>query len=124
MGQSMPENAITVLIVDDEPIVRMFAAEMVEEAGYAAIEAGDAHQALTVLDALDEVDVLFTDVDLPGDMTGLELAALVRRRWPAVKVIVTSGRNRPTALDLTAPGTFILKSYTREALDRALVNLH
>lgn len=85
---------------------------------------GDAHQALTVLDALDELDVLFTDVDMPGDMTDLELAALVRNRWPAVKVIVASGRSPPKVEDLPVPGAFIPKPYTREALNRALVGLH
>lgn len=124
MGQAMPETALIVLIVEDEPLVRMVAAEMVEEAGFATIEAGDADQALTVLDALDSVDVLFTDVDMPGDMTGLELAALVRKRWPAVKVIITSGRTRPTADDLPEPSKFITKPYTQDTLNRALVDLH
>ena len=84
--------AICVLIVDDEPAVRALATDILSDAGFDTIATADANQALHVLahDA-DNVDVLFTDVRMPGGMTGLELARVAKRTWPGLRVIMTSG---------------------------------
>jgi CheY-like chemotaxis protein len=84
--------ATCVLIVDDEPAVRALATDILSDAGFDTIAAADADQALHVLthDVMN-VDVLFTDVRMPGAMSGLELARVVKRNWPALRVILTSG---------------------------------
>jgi CheY-like chemotaxis protein len=80
------------LIVDDEPAVRALATDILSDAGFDTIATADANQALHVLahDA-DNVDVLFTDVRMPGGMTGLELARAAKRTWPGLRVIMISG---------------------------------
>jgi CheY-like chemotaxis protein len=84
--------AICVLVVEDEPTVRSLAIDVLSDAGFETIEAGDAAQALDVLkDPEQEIDILFTDVRMPGGMNGLELARVAKRRRPELRVIVTSG---------------------------------
>jgi CheY-like chemotaxis protein len=80
------------LIVDDEPAVRALATDILSDAGFHTIAAADANQALHVLTHdMNSIDVLFTDVRMPGAMSGLELARVAKRNWPALRVIVTSG---------------------------------
>lgn len=81
----------TMLIVEDEPLIRMCAVDFAEEAGYHAHEAKDAAEAMAVLESGDEIGILFTDITLPGPMDGLALAEEVAQRWPATKIIVASG---------------------------------
>jgi DNA-binding NtrC family response regulator len=107
----MPERAATVLIVEDEPLVRLNAADMVEEAGWKAIEAANSSEALELLDADIPVDVLFTDINMPGEMDGLELAACVHQRRPHVHLVVTSGKRALADCVLPDNGTFLPKPY-------------
>lgn len=81
----------TVLVVEDEALLLCVIADDLREAGFAVIEASNAQQAIRRLETHPEIAVLFTDVDLPGSMDGLGLSAVVRDRWPSVKIIVTSG---------------------------------
>ena len=70
-----------ILVVEDEPLIRMNAAVLLEDEGYEVIEAATARAALAILEKRNgEVEALFTDVDMPGDMNGLELAGIVHRR--------------------------------------------
>lgn len=103
-----PARAL-ILVVEDEPIVRKVAAEMLEEAGYAVIAADGPRQALLALEARGEIHLLFTDVRMPGDIDGIELAALVRTRWPQVRLLVTSGYEARD--DLPVGGRFLSKPY-------------
>ncbi|MBI0476688.1 PAS domain S-box protein [Sphingomonas sp. MA1305] len=86
----MKANRQTVLLVDDEPLVRGSTALMLAELGYAVIEAGSAEQALSILDGRPGVDLLVTDHLMPG-MTGTELARETRRRWGHLPVLIISG---------------------------------
>jgi CheY-like chemotaxis protein len=79
-----------ILIVEDEPIVRMYEAELAAGAGFVTQEADSAAQALRRLDGGDRVDVLLTDIDMPGALDGLALANIVRARWPAIRIVVVS----------------------------------
>jgi CheY-like chemotaxis protein len=81
----------TVLVVDDEPTVRMLAAEVLEELGYAAIEAADATLGLQALRAAGRIDLLVTDVGLPGGMNGRQLADAARELRPGLKVLFITG---------------------------------
>ena len=84
--------ATCVLIVDDEPAVRALATDILSDAGFDTIAAADASQALHLLENdAQHVDVLFTDVRMPGAMSGLDLARVAKRNWPELRVIVTSG---------------------------------
>lgn len=85
-----------VLLVEDEPLVRMTAANELEEAGFLVLEAANADVALQVLEVRsDQVHVLFTDVHMPGSMDGIALAELVHARWPYVRLLISSGYARP-----------------------------
>lgn len=81
----------TMLIVEDEPLIRMCAVDFAEEAGYPAREAKDAAEALALLEAGEDIGILFTDITLPGAMDGLALAEQVAQRWPRIKVMLASG---------------------------------
>src|ERR1700683_884124 len=86
----------TVLIVEDEMLLRMRAVDMVEDAGFTAIEAINADDAIAVLESRPDVELLFTDIQMPGTMDGLKLAYAVHERWPLIKIILVSGQLKLT----------------------------
>lgn len=100
-----------VLVVEDEPLVRMVAAEGLEDAGFEVLEAESAADALDILNARSDVGVLFTDVNMPGDVDGVELARLVHERWPALRIVVTSGRDHLKKSEIPDEGRFVAKPY-------------
>jgi two-component system, response regulator PdtaR len=110
-----------VLVVDDEPLVRMIAAEIIEEAGFSTFEAADAAQAVGLLRKHEDIRILFTDVNMPGAMDGVALAHYVRDRWPSVKIVVTTGKGAISARDLPPGSIFLGKPYH---LPRLLETLH
>jgi CheY-like chemotaxis protein len=112
-----------VLVVEDEALIRMCALDFVRDAGFEATEAANAEDAIHILEARDDIGVVFTDVNMPGSMDGLKLAAAVRDRWPPIDFIVTSGRGVTAANDMPARGLFITKPYTGAQLARALTKL-
>ena len=83
--------SLSILVVEDDLIVRMTIAEYLRDEGYDVIEAGTADEALAVLQKGTHVDVVFTDVRMPGSIDGCELARQVRVHWPNLPVILTSG---------------------------------
>lgn len=95
------------LIVEDEPLIRMCAVDFAEEAGYAALEAKDAGEAMALLEGGEAVAVLFTDITLPGAMDGLQLAAEVAARWPEIRIMLASGALAGLPADV-APGAYRL----------------
>ncbi|MEA2816327.1 MAG: hypothetical protein QOE02_4701 [Rhodospirillaceae bacterium] len=86
------------MVVDDDVLERMGASDMFSHAGYRVLEAGSADEALRLLETNADIRVLFTDVSMPGSMSGADLARDVARRWPAIGIIMTSGRPRPGEL--------------------------
>ena len=115
-SQPPPDERIVVLLVEDEPLVRMLGYDVLDEAGFEVVEAGDADEALTVLQARSDVRVLFTDVDMPGSMNGFELARTVAERWPAIRVLIVSGKTRPGPGEMPPHGRFIGKPYQPAAV--------
>jgi len=113
-------KAPAVLIVDDEPLVRLCAVETVEDAGFEVIEAANADEALRILESRSDIHVVFTDVHMPGSMDGLKLAHAIRNRWPPIKIIVTSGREKVAEQDLPAGGRFVAKPYDPSEIRDAL----
>jgi CheY-like chemotaxis protein len=114
---------LVVLVVEDQMLLRMNAVEMVEEAGFEVVEAGDAEEAIGVLESRLDIRVVFTDIQMPGSMDGLKLAAAVRGRWPPIKIIATSGHYAIRAGDLPEGGIFLPKPYTSERISNALREL-
>lgn len=82
------------LVVDDEPLVRMYAAELFEELGYEVLEAEDGVAAVACLEGRPDVTLLFSDCRMPR-MGGPELAATVARRWPDIRIVLASGYAHP-----------------------------
>jgi CheY-like chemotaxis protein len=107
-----------VLVAEDEALVRELSVCELEDAGYTVIEAANAGQALEILETGVLVDVLFTDVNMPGDINGIDLARLVHRRWPDVGLIVTSGKADIPETELPDDGHFIRKPYRLSEMSR------
>ena len=109
-------DPVVVLVVDDEAVLRLIASDVLEESGFQVLEAEDAKAALKVLAEHPGVRVLFTDINMPGALDGLGLAREVHARWPAIKLVVTSGRLRPSNGEFPDSGRFIAKPYSPDAL--------
>jgi two-component sensor histidine kinase/CheY-like chemotaxis protein len=99
----------TVLVVEDEMLLRMRAVDMVEDAGFTPIEAINADDALAILESRSDIELLFTDIQMPGSMDGLKLANAVHERWPLIKIILVSGQLRLTDKDKPADSRFFGK---------------
>ncbi len=112
-----------VLVVEDEVLIRMGAVHIVEDAGFAAVEAGDADQAIGILEARDDIRAVFTDVNMPGSLDGWKLARAIRRRWPPIHLIVTSGLSVPNGDLLPTGARFVRKPYTALQVAAALRDL-
>jgi two-component system, response regulator PdtaR len=109
--------ATTILIVEDEFLVRACAADVLCESGFKVLQAANAPDALLVLEDA-HVDVVFTDINMPGEFDGLGLARRVRRRWPHVAMVITSGRACP---ERGVEGArFLPKPYMPETLARLI----
>jgi CheY-like chemotaxis protein len=104
-------NMPAVLIVEDEPLVRIGAVNLIEDAGFEVIEAASADEAIGILECRSDVRVVFTDIHMPGSMDGLKLAHAVRNRWPPIRIIVTSGRDLIAEQVLPEGGRFFAKPY-------------
>jgi two-component sensor histidine kinase/CheY-like chemotaxis protein len=96
----------TVLIVEDEMILRMRAVDIVEDAGFTPIEAVNADDALAILESRSDIEMLFTDIQMPGSMDGLKLAHAVHERWPLIKIILVSGQLTLTDADKPVDSRF------------------
>lgn len=107
----MSLEAISVLVVEDEPLIRLGVVCDLEDAGFNVLEAGNTDEAMSLLRTHPEIRAMFTDIEMPGSMNGLTLAAMVRDRWPPVKIIVTSGRVRVGKNDLPRQARFFAKPY-------------
>ena len=113
----MSAEAPTVLIVDDEPLIRLSAIDVARDAGYDTLAASSYEQAMGMIEDMPEIDMLFTDIRMAGAGDGLELASKVRERWPHIGVIVTSGHTNDVAEDGIH---FLSKPYSPEELTKAL----
>ena len=107
-----------VLVVDDEPLLRLSAVAVLEDAGYATLQAGSADKAIQQLEANAGIRAVFTDIDMPGGMDGLQLAAVIRDRWPPVELLVTSGHVSVRTASCPSVATFC-RSPTARTSSRA-----
>jgi two-component system, response regulator PdtaR len=107
--QTAPEPLI--LVVEDQEILRLYAADLLEEHGFRVVEAQNAAAALKVLETRNDVRLLFTDIQMPGALDGMDLAREVHQRWPRVLLVITSGQKKPTEAEIPDHGRFVAKPY-------------
>lgn len=112
-----------ILVVEDEPLVRMVIALHLADEGFDVFEAADAEEAIAFLERHPSINLLFTDIDMPGSMDGLKLSAFVRDRWPPVRIIVTSGKRMIEVTDLPAGSMFFPKPYQLDTVTTAMREL-
>lgn len=111
MAQSIPVDTGTILIVEDEAIVRFELVDLFEEAGYRVFEAQDADQAIGVLQREREIHIVLTDVQMPGSMDGLRLAHHIRERYPPTLLLVMSGARPIAESELPEHSAFVAKPF-------------
>ena len=112
-----------VLIVEEEALIRMESIDIVKDAGFTALEAVDADEAVRILDIRHDIRVVFVDIKMSGSMDGLRLAHVIRDRWPPVHLILTSGQSITNAGELPQNALFIQKPYSAEQVTTALCEL-
>ena len=111
------------LVVEDEPLILLEVVDDLADRGFVVFEATNAAEAVVMLINHPEIEVLFTDVDMPGGMDGLMLAAAVRDRWPPIKIIVTSGHRNVELQDIPAESRFFGKPYQSQAVVTAMFEM-
>ena len=115
MMNNYSDGTPVVLLVEDELLVRMAAADDLQDAGFHVLEAANADVALAVLEICsNEVQVLFTDIDMPGSMNGLDLAESVQQRWPHISLLISSAYHKPHPGQIPDEGRFVPKPYSSE----------
>ena len=110
------EGAPVVLLVEDELLVRMLGADILEDAGFQVVEAMNGEEAVTVLEARPDVQVLLTDVDMPGSIDGFELARHTSAHRPDIAILIVSGKVRPGPGEMPEGSLFVPKPYQPAAL--------
>jgi CheY-like chemotaxis protein len=116
----MPDSPVYVLVVEDDFLNRLHAVNLVEDAGYLAVEASNADEAITILEARKDIRIVFTDIDMPGFMDGLKLAHAIRERWPPIELILTSGHFDLSDDEIPERGRFFPKPYRDQEIISAL----
>jgi CheY-like chemotaxis protein len=112
-----------VLVVEDDLLLTLLAVDLVENAGFVAIEAANADEAIAILEHRTDIALVFTDVDMPGSMDGLKLAHAVRNRWPPVKIVIVSGKSLLSEADLPSDALFFSKPYSVSNMTSVLTSL-
>lgn len=115
-----PGGPIHVLVVEDEFLCRLHAINLIEGAGYTAVEAANADEAIVILEARKDIRIVFTDIDMPGSMDGLKLAHAIRKRWPPIELILTSGHFHLSDDDMPKRGRFFPKPYRDQEIIASL----
>jgi two-component sensor histidine kinase/ActR/RegA family two-component response regulator len=109
MSTDSIQSPANVLVVEDEMLLRMRAVDIVEDAGFTAVEAVNADEAMSILESRSDISLLFTDIQMPGSMDGLKLAHAVHDRWPSIKIVLVSGQVKPSETDKPADSRFFGK---------------
>jgi CheY-like chemotaxis protein len=105
-----------VLIVEHDALLNLLTVDIIEDAGFVALHANDADEAVTILESRPDIALLLTSISMPGSMDGVKLAHLVCERWPAIKIIVASGQVRLTGYNLPAGSSFFFKPYLADTM--------
>ena len=111
ISRKNPLSRRRVLVVEDEFFSRLHAVDLVEAAGYEALEASNADEAIAILETRKDIRIVFTDIDMPGSMDGLKLAGAIRDRWAPIELILTSGHVDVPESEVPERGVFFSKPY-------------
>jgi len=111
---------IVVLIVEDEVLTSEHLEFVLQQAGYEAITTASAGEAIAVLEHRDDIRFVITDINLPGSMDGLELAAEVRERWPLMNIIIATGYAAPASDAMPSGSFFVPKPYNAQKMIAAV----
>jgi two-component system, response regulator PdtaR len=122
MNKPLHRNPV-ILVVDDEDLLRQMVAEALASEGFVVLEAANAMEALGQLELRHDVQLLFTDIQMPGNLDGLGLVELVHERWPHVLLIVTSGQVRPGFDALPYDARFVPKPFNESEMLRQVNDL-
>lgn len=122
-GGAYLTNRKSILVVEDQALLRFLAADMLEDAGYNPVLAATADEAMDILLKGETVDLVFSDVNMPGRINGIDLAETVVQRWPDIGVILTSGAFLKEQRSLPEKATFLPKPYEWEDVYRVLKQL-
>jgi DNA-binding NtrC family response regulator len=119
----VPRAPVAVLVVEDDILLRMSIVQELGDAGFDVFEAENASAAIELLNNNNRIQVMFSDVDMPGGIDGLKLAALVRDRWPPIKIIITSGHHDLSKLVMPEIEIFLPKPYTPERVVASILEI-
>jgi CheY-like chemotaxis protein len=113
----------TILIVEDEILIGQYLGDVLRDAGYEVIAAFNADKAIEILESRSDVRLIITDINMPGSMDGLRLAAAIRDKWPPIKIIIATGKERPTGDQMPDGSLFLSKPYDPKAVISAVQRL-
>jgi CheY-like chemotaxis protein len=116
----MKLSEIAVLVVEDDELVRVLAADMAASAGHKVYQAAHADEAIQLLERNLDIRIVLTDVEMPGTMDGVKLAHYIRDRWPPIQLIVVSGAKVLAEKDLPLGASFLSKPYTHDHISEQL----
>ena len=116
----MEKVVAVVLIVEDEALIPLNAMDFATDAGHEAIEAANADDAIRLLESRNDIDIVFSDVSMPGSMDGLRLIQLIRNRWPPIRLILTSAKALAVDAELPMGTVFLPKPYGFQTLSSIL----
>ncbi|MGN7161476.1 response regulator [Sphingomonas sp. SAFR-052] len=120
MSQPQPIARHPVLIIEDEPILRIDAIDMVERAGFEAVEATSVDEAIRILESRADIRIVYMDLDMPSGVKGIEVAAAIRDRWPPIEIILTAASHAKANLDLPVRAEFHSKPIRRREIVAAM----
>lgn len=115
-GMSIDHGAMTVLVVEDDALIRMHGVDILGDGGFHVLEAANADDALVILSDGADVQLLFSDIDMPGSMDGLNLARVVCERWPSIHLLLTSGQHGLQNGDVPGTARFVRKPWSSQGL--------
>lgn len=111
-----------ILVVEDEPLQLIATCDVAEDAGYEPLMAGDAETAWSMIEHRRDIDVVLSDVDLPGS-DGLSLVKAIHECWPSISLILVSGHHRPDPSQLPEGTLFLAKPFNPVALTATLIKM-
>ena len=120
MGSIAPPAPVVILVIEDEPLQRLYLVDFIEQAGFTVVEACNAEEAIEILQARTDIRIVFADLDMPRSVDGLKIAASIRDRWPPIEIILTSGRATPAADLIPARSRFVPKPYDERQVIRTI----
>ena len=115
-SESAPTAGAVILVVEDNHLILMSALDLIATAGYEGIAAANADEAIAILERRADVQLVFTDIEMPGTIDGVKLAHYIRNRWPPIHLIVASGKQVNEASHLPAGARFFSKPYDNNAI--------